>query len=346
MTPDTLNIDRKFRGVGRIKRRTGTTVPAVRAKINRMLTALFEEGRLDVLRAIRDGKLSPLQVLDAYTRKSLDKLPTGDTAQSFDTAFGNWLDGLRVPDDYSDDHMRSLGASRKVLAKYKGTVADLPATLERLRDTVGKTHPRTFNLARAAALAFVRSKYKRSHPLWLAVAAVEPRKVLPSRTRSPLSPEQMRGFFPRPESDDVDALAWTMATSGMHQKELWGRWNARADRIHIVGTKRGGRVRDVPLVLAPAVPRMHRRTFEDKLRERTGRAIVPYDLRRTYANWLESAGIPRTRRRLYMGHGEKDVTDMYEAHEVGSFLADDAVKLRAFVGLGEPTAPALRVVKA
>ena len=73
--------------------------------------------------------------------------------------------------------------------------------------------------------------------------------------------------------------------------EYWGRWFVEPDRVHIQGTKREGRVRDVPLVLTPAVPSMHRRTFEDKVRDRVP-AITVYDLRRTYANWLEAAGVP------------------------------------------------------
>jgi integrase len=89
----------------------------------------------------------------------------------------------------------------------------------------------------------------------------------------------------------------------------------------------------VPLVLAPTPPTMHRRTFEDKLREQTARAITPYDLRRTYANWMEAAGVPRTRRRLYLGHGAGDVTGLYELHEVAAHLAADASLLRAFLGL-------------
>jgi|SRR6185312_6934212 len=58
---------------------------------------------------------------------------------------------------------------------------------------------------------------------------------------------------------------------------------------------------------------------------------TPYDLRRTYANWLEAAAVPRTRRRLYLGHGARDVTDLYEAHEVAAFLAEDAARLRRYV---------------
>lgn len=123
-----------------------------------------------------------------------------------------------------------------------------------------------------------------------------------------------------------------MATTGMHAKEYWGRWHVAADRVHVYGTKRGGRDRDVPLVMRPAVPKYNRRKFEDDLRDRT-RMIVVYDLRRTYANWMESAGIPRTRRRLYMGHGEKDVTDLYEHHEVTAFLSEDAKKLQTYLKL-------------
>ena len=46
-----------------------------------------------------------------------------------------------------------------------------------------------------------------------------------------------------------------------------------------------------------------------------------YDLRRTVAHWLEEAGIPRARRKLYMGHRSGDVTDLYERHQVETYLA-------------------------
>jgi integrase len=105
-------------------------------------------------------------------------------------------------------------------------------------------------------------------------------------------------------------------------------------------------VRNVPLVIRPTVPRMHRRTWEDKVRERTGRAIVPYDLRRTYAHWLEEAGIPRTRRRMYLGHGARDATDLYESHEVEGFLAEDAAKPRQFLEVSHEKSHGLKVEKA
>lgn len=338
MTPDTLGIDRTFRGVGRIKKATGTANPAVRRKISKMLTALHDDGRLDILRAIRDGDVSMLEVYDAYQRKTLAALPVGGTARKLVDAFTKWRDELRSPDDYSAHHIRAMVSTITHLGSVRenAMVSDLPAVLESLRKTLGRRAPRSFNLTRSHAMAFVRKTLKRSHPLWLAVAAVEPCKVTAKKTRNPLSVEQMRNFFPSPLADPVDAVAWTMALTGMGPGEMWGKWYVTPTSVHIAGTKREGRVRDVPNVGVPYLPSMHPKTFSDKLSERTNGKVAPYDLRRTYATWLEGAGIPRTRRRLYMGHGARDVTDLYEAHQVQQFLREDGEKLAAFAGTAVP----------
>lgn len=347
MVPSTLMIDRRFRGVGRLKKASGTKLKVVQNRLNRMLDVLYADGRLDILRLIRDGKLTLLEVHDAYQRRTLDQLPTGATIAPLVKTMEAWVEGLIVPRDASADHVRTMGTTINYLkdAKPNATLADAPVVLELLRESLGREHPRSFNLARSHVMAFVRSTLKRNHPLWAACAAVEPRKLPKAAKRYPLNPIEMRNWFPAPETDLLDAVAWAMATTGMHQKEYWGRWSVKAEGIRIHGTKRGGRDRIVPLVLVPATPPWkHPRTFEDKLRDRTT-AFTPYDLRRTYANWLESAGIPRTRRRLYMGHGAADVTDLYERHEVEAFLADDAVKFRAFLGIPTPVALPLQVVK-
>jgi hypothetical protein len=347
VTPETLVIDRTFKSVGRIKRASGTTDPKVRRKLSKMLTDLADAGRLDLLRAIRDGDLSLMEVHLAVQRKDVDSLPTSQTLRSLSETMETWIEAIRVPEDYSARHKGSLETSRRYFKTIsaKAKVSDLPAILEKMREGLGRKHPRSFNLARSAALAFVRATLKRSHPLWLAIAAVEPRKVAKTTKRRPLTPDAMRGFFPNPDSDHLDALAWSMATTGMGQGELYGQWEVMSDRIHIVGTKREGRVRDVPLVFVPSVPRMHRRTLENKLRERTNRSIAPYDLRRTYANWMESAGIPRTRRRIYRGHGAQDIGDLYEAHEVEAFLKEDAAKISAFLKIVTTIPHTMKLVK-
>ena len=347
MVPTTLVIDRRYRGVGRIKKATGTKVPAVKRKLERMLEALYGDGRLDLLRLIRDGKLSLMEVHDAYQRRALNLLPTGQTVSPLVETMRAWVDGLRIPTDYSKHHVVTMGTSVRYLEKAKPTalLSDLPAVLEQLRDSLGKKHPRSFNLLRSHCMAFVRATLKKSNPLWLACSAVEPRKIAKAAPRHPLNPVEMRNWFPAPETDPLDAIAWTMATTGMHAKELWGRWSVKADRIDIHGTKREGRDRSVPLVMLPTVPKWKiARTFENAFRKRTT-AFTPYDLRRTYSNWMESSGIPRTRRRMYMGHGAKDVTDLYEAHEVAAFLVDDGAKLRGFLGIPDAVIPSLEVMK-
>jgi hypothetical protein len=331
--PQTLVIDRNFRDVGRIRIRTGTTKPAVRTKMSDMLTELRENGRLDVLRAIRDRKVGIMAVYSAYRQRSLDALPIGAASANLSQAMRAWIEKLEVPRDVSAKHKESLETSRRYFDREdaKATIADLPDVLDRLRQTLGAKHPRSFNLARSAALTFARATLKKTHAVYLACQAVDRRKGEPRKKGKALSVALIRRYFPNPDSDHIDGCAWSMVTTGMGAGEYWGRWSVRPDRVHIDGTKRKGRVRDVPLVRMPTVPTIHRRTFEDALRERTGRAIVPYDLRRTYVHWLELAGVPRTRRRLYMGHGAGDVTELYERHDVDEFLAADAVRLKDLI---------------
>jgi hypothetical protein len=310
VTPLTLIIDRQFRGVGRLKVRSGTMNEVVRRKINEMLDELFDAGRLEILRAIREQEVYVMEVYSAFRAKQLDKLVIGPTARPIAIAMKSWIDKL-VTDgpspDCSPKHKEAHETSRRVLEKARGAakVADVASVLEELRESAwARKHPRSFNMTRSSVLSFIRSTLKRSHPLWLAVAAVEKRRVKKATKRTPLTVEQMRNLFPHPETDWLDAIAWGMATTGMHAKEYWGRWNVLADRVHIAGTKRGAPPAGCATCRSCAGrrPKFNRRKFEDDLRDRT-RAITVYDLRRTYANWLEAPAIPRTRRKLYLGHG-------------------------------------------
>ena len=259
MTPDTLPIDMVFRGLGRIHRASGTTDKAVRRNIKRMLKRLHQSGRLDVLRALRDGKVSFLTVYDAYLRESLHELPVGDTMPLLREAMATWIEDATP--DYSAKHLENLETSRRRFERHdkEARVADLPRVLEEMRKTYGRKHPRSFNLDRAAALAFTRATLKRSHPVYVACLAVEERTV-PKRTAGAhLTVQAIKGFFPNPDTNKVDRIAWALVTTGMGSKEYFDTpWEIRADRIHISGTKRGGRDRDIPLVRPPATPALSR----------------------------------------------------------------------------------------
>jgi len=334
MTPDTLDIDLQFQGVGRINRRSGTTDPKVVKRIKAAARALYRDGRLDLLRAVRDKHISWLELYDAYQRHTLAALPVGNTVQKVSTAMRAWIDD--AADRYSEKHAISLGTSLGYLeaADADARIADLPRVLDSLRMTLGRKHPRSFNLCRSAALAFARSTLKRNHPVYLACAAVEPVKVVKRAPRHPITLTRMRELFPNASGSNayaIDQIAWSMATTGMGLKDYWGPWEIRRDRIHIFGTKRAGRDRDVPLVRRPDAPPLSRDRFEKAFRKRFSTVMTPYQLRRTYAQWMEEAGIPRTRRLLYMGHGTRDVTDLYERYQIEEYLAADAAKLRVFL---------------
>jgi len=104
---------------------------------------------------------------------------------------------------------------------------------------------------------------------------------------------------------------------------------------YLEGAKANALISDLPHILQTlrvTLGRSHARSFN---------MLRTYDLRRTYSNWMEAAGILRTRRKLYMWHSAGDVTGGYELHEVSAFPAEDGKILRQFEGL-EHT-PAIRL---
>ncbi len=118
MTPVTLIIDRTFDGVGRIKLRCGTTLPAVRRKLNRMLDALANEGRIDLLRAVRDLKVSLMELHDYYQRNALHAITDGASARPLTAAWLAWIEQK----DCTAAHKRSLAQSlRHLRAKQSST---------------------------------------------------------------------------------------------------------------------------------------------------------------------------------------------------------------------------------
>ena len=134
---------------------------------------------------------------------------------------------------------------------------------------------------------------------------------------------------------------WAMCLTGMNPAEYFSNtWEVTADRIRIRGTKRVGRrwgadAREVPRVDHITQPEISLAGLTTALRKATAGAVVtPGQARKVFVAWAEEAGISRTRRRLYLGHGAKDVTDLYEKREITTFLLEDAQLLRGMLGDG------------
>ncbi len=326
----TFVLNLRVRGLGRIFRASGTTDPETFELMRAMFKTLLNKGRLDLLKAVKDGVITPLELYSAYAADGLHQLPSAETIRPLEDGLRDWLAGFEASDGH---RLNADGAIRALcrVAPAKVRLVDLPEVLKRYRWQCQKAKtPRAFNLARSTAQAFTRDTFGRHHYLWQAVSAV--RLLREKRARgNPQTPTQLRalmGRLPTPYGD----MAWAMAVTGMGIKEYWGDWEMLDDRVAIHGTKRGGRERVVPRVGGVYRPTRGYQPFRVALAEASKGAVEPYDMRRSFVTWLESAGIPRTRRRLYMGHGAKDVTDLYEHVQVTAYLEEDAGLLRRFLG--------------
>lgn len=324
----TFRLDRRLRGVGRICIASGTSHAPTFRRLNEMLGGLQERGRLDLLRAIRDGQLAPLQVYEAYRVGELDRLPTAETMGALAPALAAFVEGYTG----SESHKANMKSAVKHItreASATATLAELPALVRSLRIGMKDT-PRMYNVVKATAQAFVRERYGKASKLWFELAGIQPLKVRQQVVKHPATPNEIAAVMVKLGGAER-WMVWSLATTGMRPKEYWGEWTNHDQYVSIAGTKTVGAVRKVPRIDTPIKPQCWYGKFRKALSEASGGQMTPYDLRRTYANWLEDAGIPRTRRRLYLGHSAKDTTDLYEWRELEAHLEADGRTLSAWL---------------
>lgn len=337
----TLVIDKIIKGVGRIRLASGTKDKRVFKLVVAMFDGLRDQGRLDLITAIRTRKLTPLQVYSAYRLGELERLPTVDQLIPLVPALATFAEEYEC----SDKHRQSLWTTQRYIEKHvatDATVPVLPDVVRTLRVELKDT-PRMFNVVRSVAMAFARSTFGKGSKLWLAIAQTEPLKVTPSRVKHPASVAELLSITSLLPTEmqrdgktvpvDFAGMVWTLALTGMRTDvEYFDReWSVKSGYVEIGTGKKDKAVRRVPLVRAPVAPGSAYKAFREALHAVTKGQMTPYDLRRTYANWLEAAGVPRTRRFIYMGHGQVDITGRYEWHEVKAFLAEDGAKVTAWL---------------
>src|SRR4051794_22682743 len=72
-----FRFDRLFRGVGRIQCSSGTTKLTDFRRRDALLTKLYEQGRLDLLTALKQGRITAAELLDADRRERLHEAAAG-----------------------------------------------------------------------------------------------------------------------------------------------------------------------------------------------------------------------------------------------------------------------------
>lgn len=338
----SLAIDILVPDVGRIQRRIGTDSATRRNDYLAMIRALSRDGRLDVLRNLQLNVVSFALVYEAFTTGKLNKLPTVESLVPLETRWREWVADLEhapVDEQLSDEHVAGHKYSLTRLLRHlrkDANVGDLPGALDALRVSYRKK-PRSFNKTLASVRAFTRDVFRKQHPLYQQCAAVPVLAWKRKRQPKPQSVAQVAEWCEK-MTPELSAIVWALATTGMLPKEYWfDGWKKTLHHLHIDGQKRAARDRDVPDLGYCVDPEMSHDAASRALALVVDGAFVLKDLRNTFANWMEHAGVPRTRRRMYMGHGAADVTDLYEQQEVAQFLNEDGAKMRAWlVSQGAP----------
>lgn len=342
----TFRIDRKVGDLGQFTVASGTKDPEVFREINRpggFLDMLLKIGREDLARDIRDSRKRAVKVYEAYLAGKLHELKSVSISGDLKSSLLDWLDAI----ENSDTRRGYQGELRRAGCLRVGLpISELPSLLRSYRLACkAKKVWRAFNLARAAGLSFVAENFGASSELYQQISDIKNLKRTAKRKLPPApSHEQFvakLATMPLAVADCCRGMAYT----SQNPKEFWAKdgWEVLPDRVHIEGTKRDGRIRDIPYLVPLVKPTIARVTFRKQLKK-LWPEVSPKHFRNFFSRWYAEAGVPQIRWDLYMGHGAKTMADLYPRAEVDRYLVDDAETFKKFHGL--KTRDMLRVEKA
>jgi hypothetical protein len=327
-------LDVVTKSVGRIRNSTGVyprtrNADKVVSAITEMIYDLDESRDVERLALIKSGKVG---VLDALNDWQLGRTSfIADHAnESLEESLNNWIEtsGQSTHTKRTRTNMvrrlKSLG-----LLTEESLVRDLPDILRRCRaryDGEGKSS--AFNQFRSYSLTFLRHYCGYDDDIFIYKHCLKIRTLPIKKIREhhPLAtfsefldllevvnPARGSNDDPKNPTDYRSWIAFMVFTGTRPTEFFGGRWerDKKTGHIHILGEKTANADRVVPsIVWLPPIARP-----EFGLPQRLEKLEVPQrvrDFRRTYSLWLESAGVPRNRISLYMGHGPRDMTTLYQ----------------------------------
>lgn len=328
----TLVLDKRYKVIGRIKKSTGTNDPNTFKKLEGMMDTLKDRGRVDLLRSIRDGDLSILQVWEHYRDSKLEKIPSTNSVKTLDPMVYRWIDTYEVSERTRRVYRNNLRQLLK-LGKPDLSVDGLPQLLKRYRTHCQKNgFYRPFNHTRSTVQSFIHSEIGRYSDLWVRVSEIKTLPATPKRKGNPQSVKSIKSLIDQ-LPPKYGAMVWSLCTTGMGWADYKGKWTMKKDHIFIEGTKNKNRIRKVPRIDTPTRPTTTEQYLRKAIKSTSKKNVQIYDFRRTYSHWMEMSGIPRSRRQVYMGHSSRDILDLYEYHEVRDYLKDDGKRLKEYIEL-------------
>ena len=352
-TDGTLFIQWQRKGIGKIIKRSGTQDAKVRDAMQSMLDTLYSHGKHDILEAIRDNKLTPMQVYSAHATGNLETVAAPENLMPLneDTLCG-WVDKhTELADTTKKGYRNRFKLFLKTVVEHS-TLSDIPKYLKLYRESYVEK-ARSFNETRAALLSFISSSFSQFSKLYQNTYIVKPLKVKPTRQARHLTYTQVLELCDRMKKLDTKwnyaetdvrfgggtkaaKMFLTMCLLGTNPKEYFSDgWELdkknKCVRIH--GQKREGRERLVPLFDAPYTqPLLNEKHLRKYLGAASNGHVVPKDARNTFVFWLTESGVVENHRKSYLGHGPKDITAHYEKKaDSREALLKDAASVNAWL---------------
>lgn len=322
----TLEVDRTFPGIGRVRLRTGTHNKRLATAYESML----EQLPLSIVKLLVDRKLELRVVWDAWRSGQLSTLPTAATLQSLAEAVRTWIDA--PPDPVGSSEKANREATRTKLEQLEphAQIQQLPQLLRQLRESM-REKASAFNHHRAAALAFLRDTLGTRSELYHQVGDVRPLHVERKFARHPCTVAEARAIATALGAT-WGPIWFALCATGLGPKEYWNDgWTVTRDGVEVRGQKRLARNRVVPFVVQMPQPIGRPAGFAEAL-ERADLGVTPYDARRSYARWLDELGLPGYRQDAYLGHGPKSMRELYKWGEIRAWLVEDGGALRKYLG--------------
>jgi len=325
----SLYVQKTINGV-RIRRKIDSDDPERRTQ-DEVILRLIGKNHRGVLRMIADGTLSVRDAVEAFESGDMDGLPNPEEILPLDCAIERWIAGNDFAPTTECEYRKALGYVTR--GQQRVSVGQIPQYLRQYREKCKREDKGpSFRIARSASMSLITFTFDRYHRLWRDCAKLSLLREI-QKVKPHLSIEKVNEVG---EALGNNAYIWySMVYTGMLPSEYWGIWKVESDRIEIFGTKRVGRQRPVPLVYVPQAPQLTVGGFTNALK-RTKLGITPKNGRDAFTQLALTAGIPRERVDMYLGHGPKSILDVYAMHEITPHLEPDAALLRNVSGIPAP----------
>ncbi len=335
-----FRVDRIFTGVGRICMESGARTRAEHTKRDAVLTELADTGRLDILRAIKAGRVTINEVFAAQRAGRLGFVASDMIlARNLWEAVGLDADGLPTGSGW----LRSAAKAPATRTRYAGAWRSLQragalGNGAQTRDLAAvnwiglrnrwSTGPTGWNHMRRAVSRFLSMSLKKTHPFRLEVMDPDtfPAEQEPEGRVPDLSPDLFWRIVHRTPECLWPAYV-TMAAGGLGPKEYLAcreeHLMPHTTALQVPGSKVGrkgfGVVNFDPAAWAwvtQAIPSpVTYRPLYDAWKRAAAAEGSPelrlYDLRHVYGQWLSDSGQPEARIQVGLRHKTAALTRRY-----------------------------------